>query len=194
MTPNPCTTATVVSNPMFVSIVTTRKVRSAGTRGVMVSGIMVALDIAPTLHFVKFGLKFGGEEWIKVMDECIAPNCAALMEPGRYFLLVLDNASSHACRLAGDHCKTVLRGTVEFQPRCSPDLPPLNFFVERAQDTAPSAPSSQLRALLTRVDHRTWTGSRWMFEKMGKAWVRRLQACVGVVVMRFHIVPLKDTA
>ena len=51
----------------------------------MVSGIMGALDIAPTLHFVEPGLKINGEEWTKVMDEYIVPNCAALMEPGRIF-------------------------------------------------------------------------------------------------------------
>ena len=31
----------------------------------------------------KPGLKINGEEWIKVMDEYIAPNCTALMELGR---------------------------------------------------------------------------------------------------------------
>ena len=39
----------------------------------MVSGIMGALDIAPTLHFVALGLKINGEEWSKVMDEYIVP-------------------------------------------------------------------------------------------------------------------------
>ena len=29
-----------------------------------------------------------------------------------------------------------------------------------------------------RVYHRTWAGSRDMFEKIGNAWVRRLKACV----------------
>ena len=52
------------------------------------------------------------------MDEYIVPNSA----PGRKFLLILDNAPSHACRLACEHHKTVLHGTVEFQPPCSPDL------------------------------------------------------------------------
>ena len=67
----------------------------------MVSGIMGALDIAPTLHFVEPGLKIKGELWIKVMYEYIAPNGAALMEPGRQFLLLLDTAPSHTCMLAG---------------------------------------------------------------------------------------------
>ena len=40
----------------------------------MVSGIMSALNIAPMLHFVEPGLTISGEEWIKVMDEYIAPN------------------------------------------------------------------------------------------------------------------------
>ena len=70
------------------------------TRGVMVSGIMGALNIAPSLHFVEPDLKLNAEEWIKVMDEYISPNCAALMESGRKFLLILDNAPSHANRLA----------------------------------------------------------------------------------------------
>ena len=56
------------------------------TRGVMVSGIMGACDIAPSLHFVEPRLKINGEEWIKVMDEYIVPNCTALMEPGHIFL------------------------------------------------------------------------------------------------------------
>ena len=60
--------------------------QTATTRGVMVSGIMGALDIALTLHFVEPGLKINSEEWIKVMDEYIVPNCAALMELGRKFL------------------------------------------------------------------------------------------------------------
>ena len=60
--------------------------QTATTRGVMVPGIMGALDIAPTLHFVEPGLKINGEEWIKVMDEYIAPNYAALTEPGKVFI------------------------------------------------------------------------------------------------------------
>ena len=52
------------------------------------------------------------------MDGNFAPNCAALLELGRKFLLLLDNAPSHACRLAcdRDHYRTVLHGTVAFQP------------------------------------------------------------------------------
>ena len=45
----------------------------------MVAGIMIALDIAPTLHFVESGLKINGEEWTEVMDEYIVPNSAALL-------------------------------------------------------------------------------------------------------------------
>ena len=85
----------------------------------MASGIMGALDTAPTLHFVE---QVNGEEWIKVVGEFFVANCAALLEPGREFLLLLDNAPSRACRLACDHNKTVLNGTAEFQPPCSPDL------------------------------------------------------------------------
>ena len=125
------------------------------------------------------GLKINAEEWIKVMDEYIAPNCTALMEPGREFLLLLDNAPSYASRLACEHYKTVLHGTVEFQPPCSPDLSPSDFFLWKELKTqlAPANPA-ELRALLTRVYHRTWRGSREMFEKMGNAWVRRPKACV----------------
>ena len=39
--------------------------QTATTRGVMVSGIMNALDIASTLHFVVLGLTINGEEWTK---------------------------------------------------------------------------------------------------------------------------------
>ena len=103
---------------------------------------------------------------------------AALMEPGRDFLLILDTAPSHASRLACEFFKTVLHGTVEFQPPCSP----LDFFLwnelkaQLVQHPAPANPS-ELRALLTRVYHRTWAGGREMFEKIGSAW-GRLKACV----------------
>ena len=86
----------------------------------VVPGIISALDIAPTLHFVEPGLKINVEEWIKVTDEYIAPNRAALMEPGRTLVLLLDSAPSHACRLAFDHNKTVMHGKAEFQPPCTP--------------------------------------------------------------------------
>ena len=33
--------------------------QTATTRGAMVSGIMGALDVAPTLHFVELGLNYG---------------------------------------------------------------------------------------------------------------------------------------
>ena len=65
--------------------------QTATTRGVMASDIMGACDIAPSLHFVEPGLKLNGGEWIKVMDEYIVPNCTVLVEPGRKFLLILDN-------------------------------------------------------------------------------------------------------
>ena len=126
---------------------------------------MGACNIAPSLHFVEPGLKLNAEEWIKVMDECIVPSCTALMEPGRKFLLILDNAPSHASRLGCEHYSTVLHGTVEFQPPCSPDLSLLDFFlwnelkVQLDQHPAPVNPA-ELRALLTRVYHRTWAGSR----------------------------------
>ena len=41
--------------------------------------------------------------------------------------IALDNAPSHACRLACDHHSIVLHGTVEFQPPYSPDLSSLDF-------------------------------------------------------------------
>ena len=50
--------------------------QTATTRGVMVSGIMGVLDIAPTLHFAGPDLKINSKE----MDECIVPNRASLME------------------------------------------------------------------------------------------------------------------
>ena len=40
------------------------------------------------------------------------------------------------------------------------------------------ASPAELRALLTRVYHRTWASSREMWEKIGNVWVRRLKACV----------------
>ena len=142
----------------------------------MVSGI-------PTPHIVEPGGKINSEESIKVMDEYISPNCIALMEPGREFLLLLDNAPPHASSMACEHYKTVWHGTVEFQPPCSPDLSPSDFFlwnelkVQLVQHPAAANPA-ELRALLIRVHHRTWAGSREQFEKTGNAWVRKLKACV----------------
>ena len=49
--------------------------------------------------------------------------------------------------------------------------------VQLVQHPPPANPA-ELRALLTRVYHRTWAGSREMFEKIGSAWVLRLKACV----------------
>ena len=153
------------------------------TRGVMVSGIMGACDIAPSLHFVEPGLKLNAEEWIKVMDEYIVPNCTALMELGRKFLLILDNAPSHAS--AGLLVSTTAQcctAQSSFNHLFSRPVS-LHFFlwnelkVQPVQHPAPANPA-ELRALLTRVYHRTWAGSREMFEKIGNAWVRRLKACV----------------
>ena len=46
-------------------------------------------------------------------------------------------------RLACEHYKTVLHGTVEFQSPCSPDLSPLDFFfLERTRNTSVSVSSS----------------------------------------------------
>ena len=59
--------------------------QTATTRGVVVSGIMGALDIAPTSHIVERGLKISSAEWIKVMVKNIPPNCADLMESGQEF-------------------------------------------------------------------------------------------------------------
>ena len=63
-------------------------------------------------------------------------------------------------------------GTVEFSTTVWNELK-----VQLVQHPAPANPV-ELRALLTRVYHRTWTGSREMFEKIGNASVRRLKACV----------------
>ena len=49
--------------------------------------------------------------------------------------------------------------------------------VQLVRHPAPANPAES-RALLTRVYHRTRSGSREMFEKIGNAWVRRLKACV----------------
>ena len=74
--------------------------QTATTRGVVVSGIICSCDIAPSLHFVEPGLELNAEEWIKVRTSTFVPNCTAFVEPGRKFLLILDNAPSHASRLA----------------------------------------------------------------------------------------------
>ena len=105
----------------------------------------------------------------------------------------------------------MLHGTGEFQPQCSPVLCPLNFFLRHELETQlfqyPAlANPAELGALLTRVYHGTWTGSGWIFEQMGKAWVRRLMASVAArrcfffrvgqmeQTASYRSVPLKDTA
>ena len=112
------------------------------TRGV-VSGIMSALDIAPTLHFVEPGLKINAEEWIKVMDEYIVPNCTAPMEPGRKFFIALGQRAVARFQ-AG---LRALQHSAARHSRVSTTVFPRSFshrllFVERAQSTACSASSS----------------------------------------------------
>ena len=61
---------------------------------------------------------------------------------------------------------TAFHATVEFQLLCSPDLSPSGFFLRNelktqlVQHPVPANPA-EVRALLTRVYLRTWTGSRW---------------------------------
>ena len=108
------------------------------------------------------GLKMNCEECIKVMDEYFVPNCAALVDPRRRRLLILDSPPSHASRLACEQYKTVLHCTVEFQSAFSPDLSPFDFFllnehkVQLVQHLASSNPA-ELRALLERVCRSTWS-------------------------------------
>ena len=85
---------TMIRTPLRLAVSQT-----ATTRGVVVSGIMGAFDIAPTLNFMELGLKINGEEWMKVMDEYIAPNCAALMEPGERRFLFTDLGQRAVARL-----------------------------------------------------------------------------------------------
>ena len=124
-------------------------------------------------------------------------------KPTLEFSLLLATAPSHACRLACDHNKTVSHGTVEFQPPSSPDLSLLFLWNElKTRFSIQLLPSrAELLALLTRVCHRTRTGNRWMFETMGKPWVRKpkaYDAANGVFSSSTgtadHIVPLKNTA
>ena len=80
---------------------------------------------------------------VKVMDEYIVPNCTALMELGRKFLLTLDNAPSHASRLA----LSVLQYSVARHSRVSTSVLSRSlslrlFFLERAQSTARSVSCS----------------------------------------------------
>ena len=113
-------------------------------------------------YFVEPGLKMNCEECIKVMDEYFVPNCAALVDPRRRRLLILDSPPSHARRLACEQYKTVLHCTVEFQSAFSPDLSPFDFFlwnehkVQLVQHLASSNPA-ELRALLERVCRSTWS-------------------------------------
>ena len=102
---------------------------------------MGALDVALTFHFVEAGLEIIGEEGIKVMDEYIAPNCAALMELGREFYCSwtlrrrtlagsLVNTSRQCCTAQSSFNRFALQISL-----------PLTH-VERAQDTARSVSSS----------------------------------------------------
>ena len=116
------------------------------------------------------------------MVHCIAPGQRNPHGAWRKFLLLLHNAPSHACKLAGDHCKTVLHGTVEFQPPCSPDLSLFIFYC----GTSPRHSSSVSNCCQSRRNAGTFDprvswdvdSRRWMFEKVGNAWVRKLDACV----------------
>ena len=126
--------------------------QTATKRGVMVSGIMGALDIAPTLHFVEPCLKTSSEEWIKVMDEYIVPNCAALTERGVSFY-----CSSHASGLAcGALQDNVARHGRVSTTVLSRPLSPLDFFLWNVlNNTARSASSScQLRRIAGTYDPR----------------------------------------
>ena len=161
----------------------------------VVSGIMGGLDTAATLHFVELGLKINGEKWITVMDEFTVP-----MRPPHAAWTLLDTAPSHARRLASLH------GTAEFQPPCSPDLSPLDFFVvDRAQNTARSACSScQSRRTAGTFDPRVpWDVERQPLD-VREGWQGMGSQAKG---LRCHqrlflnstgiadrIVPLKDTA
>ena len=113
-----------------------------------------------------------GEQWMKVMDEYIAPKCAAVMELGRKFYC---SWTTRRRTLAGWLVNTTRQcgmAQSSFNRRVHQiSLSLLDFFVERAQDTTRSASSS---CQFSRI-----AGTRWMFEKIGAAWVRRLQACVG---------------
>ena len=73
------------------------------------------------------------------------------MEPGREFFIDLGQRAFARLQAGLWTHKTLLHGTVECQPPCS-------------QNTARSVS----KALLTRVYHRTWTDSRWMFEKWAR--------------------------
>ena len=81
------------------------------------------------------------------MDEYIVPNCPALMEPARKFSMILENAPSHASRLACEHDKTVLHGTVEFPTSVLSRPRSLRLLsMERAQSAArPVSCSGQSR-------------------------------------------------
>ena len=80
----------------------------------------------------------GSKRWTTTL----CPNAQPSWRLGVIFLLILDNAPSYACRLVCDHHRTASLGTVELKPLCSPNLSPLDSFVERAQYTACSASSS----------------------------------------------------
>ena len=93
-------------------------------------------------------------------------------------LVLPDNVLSHARRLACDHNRT----ESSFNRRVPQiSLPQTSLCGTSSRHTSfsihLSANPSTLRALLIPVHHRTWTGSRWMFENMGNARVRRRKAC-----------------
>ena len=100
--------------------------------------------------------------------------------------------------------KTVLRGTVEFQPPCFPDLSPLDFLWNELETQLVQCPtpatSAELWALSTRVYHRGQAAvrcSKRLAMHGSKACVaakRRFLEQHRTVIMRLHIVPLKDTA
>ena len=114
------------------------------TRRVMVSGIMGACDIAPSLHFVELGLKLNAEEWIKVMDEYIV--CPIAQPSWCLGVFFYGSWPTRRRTLPGCLVNTA-QHSVARHSRISTALlsRPLSLrllFVERAQSTACSASSS----------------------------------------------------
>ena len=105
------------------------------------------------------------------------------------------------CRPACGHYKTVLHGAVEFQPPCSPDLSPLDFFY--GTTSRHSSTSVQLLPTPQKCGHSRPACVRRRGQAAAgcsKRWVlhgiRRVKASVAAeqVIVRLNIAPVTDTA
>ena len=102
--------------------------KQAWTAGVMVSVLLGARGFGTRPHFLPQGVKLDAQLWTEVCEDWLWPECLNLMQ-GRFTpVICLDNAPSHAARVAQAWYQANPAVEVLFQPPSSPDLSPLDFW------------------------------------------------------------------